>query len=135
MMFVVPVFTAKCQRLGDLVAGTIVVADHKTDLGSLRTDLTSQKITDSKFQFDVAVRIVPDHKILPLSKSCSNVGHRCQKATGKILSIVSSSRSPPACKSNVHRRTIAITSLAIYSPPNTPPTPQARIIWLSKRVL
>jgi len=52
-LYLVPLLTGKSQRLGDLVAGTIVVNDEKAELGTLREELTGQKIVDSQFRFDV----------------------------------------------------------------------------------
>jgi len=54
-MFIVPLMTKKCRRLGDLVAGTIVVSDEKTDLGTLREQLSSQRTVGNKFQFDATM--------------------------------------------------------------------------------
>jgi uncharacterized RDD family membrane protein YckC len=53
IFYVVPLFTKKTQRLGDLVAGTIVVVDEKADLGSTRDELGALKAVDSQFRFDV----------------------------------------------------------------------------------
>ncbi|HEY2882471.1 MAG TPA: RDD family protein [Pirellulales bacterium] len=55
MFYIVPLLTAKGQRLGDLVAGTVVVADEPAELGGLRDQLSGQKTTESRFQFDATV--------------------------------------------------------------------------------
>jgi uncharacterized RDD family membrane protein YckC len=53
-LFIVPLVTEKGQRLGDLVAGTVVVTDAKTELGGLRDQLTAERISERRFQFDAA---------------------------------------------------------------------------------
>ena len=54
ILYIVPLVTAKGQRLGDLVAGTVVVTDAKTELGGLRDQLAAQRISERRFQFDAA---------------------------------------------------------------------------------
>jgi uncharacterized RDD family membrane protein YckC len=54
-LYIVPVMTKNSQRLGDLVAGTIVVVDEKAELGGLREDLSARKVVESQFQFDATV--------------------------------------------------------------------------------
>ena len=51
-MWVVPLFTSRSQRIGDLTAGTIVVCDEGTDAISVR-ELASRKYADCRFHFDV----------------------------------------------------------------------------------
>jgi uncharacterized RDD family membrane protein YckC len=55
VFFIVPLMTAKGQRLGDLVAGTVVVADEPATISDLREQLTAQQAANSQFQFDAAV--------------------------------------------------------------------------------
>jgi uncharacterized RDD family membrane protein YckC len=52
LLYIVPLVTSKTQRLGDLVAGTIVIVDEKAELGSMRDELGGQKALDSQFRFD-----------------------------------------------------------------------------------
>jgi uncharacterized RDD family membrane protein YckC len=52
-LYIVPLLTSKNQRLGDLVAGTLVVVDEKHELGTLRDELSQRRSVDAKFQFDV----------------------------------------------------------------------------------
>ncbi len=54
-LWIVPLFTAKTQRLGDLVAGTVVVVDEPAALGGMREQLASRRIADSRFQFDATM--------------------------------------------------------------------------------
>ncbi|HEX4143530.1 MAG TPA: RDD family protein [Pirellulales bacterium] len=53
-LWIVPLMTEKCQRLGDLVAGTIVVADQHAALGTLREELIARAGDQPQFRFDVA---------------------------------------------------------------------------------
>ena len=54
-LWIVPLVTAKGQRLGDLVAGTIVVADQRVTLGSFREELIARTADKRQFRFDTAV--------------------------------------------------------------------------------
>src|SRR5580704_14952142 len=53
-LWIVPLVTPKGQRLGDLVAGTIVVVDRQPQLGSLREELITQAPAERQFHFDHA---------------------------------------------------------------------------------
>lgn len=61
VLWIVPLLSAKSQRLGDMVAGTIVVQDDQTTLSPMRTTLAERASADSKFQFS----IVKLHKLRP----------------------------------------------------------------------
>ena len=52
IFFIVPVVTAKGQRFGDMVAGTLVIADEQPTIGDLRDQLTAMPAAERKFQFD-----------------------------------------------------------------------------------
>jgi uncharacterized RDD family membrane protein YckC len=54
-MWIVPLMTEKGQRLGDLVAGTIVVSDQRAALGTLREELIARAADQPQFRFDTAV--------------------------------------------------------------------------------
>ena len=54
-LWIVPLLTEKGQRLGDLVAGTIVVADQRAALGTLREELIARAADQPQFRFDAAV--------------------------------------------------------------------------------
>ncbi|HEY1785008.1 MAG TPA: RDD family protein [Pirellulales bacterium] len=54
-MWIVPLWTEKGQRLGDLVAGTIVVTDQHAALGTLREELIARAADQPQFRFDAAV--------------------------------------------------------------------------------
>jgi len=51
-LWLVPVFSARSQRLGDLVAGTVVVTDEKADFGGI-SELAERKYADCRYHFDV----------------------------------------------------------------------------------
>jgi len=51
-LWLVPLLSKKTQRLGDLVAGTVVIADQSTSVGGLREALAKRKSADSRFHFD-----------------------------------------------------------------------------------
>lgn len=53
VLWIVPLLSAKSQRLGDMVAGTIVVQDDQTTLSPVRTTLADRASADVKFQFSV----------------------------------------------------------------------------------
>lgn len=53
-LWIVPLVSAKSQRFGDMVAGTIVVSDRQDALGEVRTALSTRTAGEAKFQFDVA---------------------------------------------------------------------------------
>jgi uncharacterized RDD family membrane protein YckC len=54
ILFIVPVMTAKGQRFGDLVAGTVVVVDEPHEIGNLRDQMAALRIADSRYHFDAA---------------------------------------------------------------------------------
>ena len=53
-LWIVPVLSKKGQRLGDMVAGTIVVADKPAPLCRVREELADRVAADAKFRFDHA---------------------------------------------------------------------------------
>lgn len=54
VVWIVPVVTKKSQRLGDLVAGTIVVADRVENLNVVRSTLSARTAVDARFRFDAS---------------------------------------------------------------------------------
>ena len=54
-LWIVPLWTEKGQRLGDLVAGTIVVTDQPAALGTLREELIARATEQPQFRFDAGV--------------------------------------------------------------------------------
>lgn len=52
LLWIVPVFSGRSQRLGDLVAGTLVVADQTHELPFTRTRLAGRSAADAQFRFD-----------------------------------------------------------------------------------
>lgn len=55
MLWVVPLFTENQQRLGDLVAGTVVIADAPPIATGARQELAARKPSESHFRFDATV--------------------------------------------------------------------------------
>ncbi len=53
-LWIVPVLSAKSQRLGDMVAGTIVVNDDVQQVSNVREVLGSRSAQESRFRFDAA---------------------------------------------------------------------------------
>ena len=51
-LWIVPVLSARSQRFGDMVAGTVVVAEASDTLGEMRTALLRRPAAESKFRFD-----------------------------------------------------------------------------------
>jgi uncharacterized RDD family membrane protein YckC len=54
-LWIVPLVSRKSQRLGDMVAGTVVVIDKPEAIGNLREVLTRTDSVDAKFSFDAAM--------------------------------------------------------------------------------
>jgi uncharacterized RDD family membrane protein YckC len=52
ILWIVPLVTQRSQRLGDLVAGTIVVVDKIEKMTSVREALAARSPLESKFRFD-----------------------------------------------------------------------------------
>lgn len=52
MLWIVPLVSKKSQRLGDMVAGTILVSDEQAKLGGLRDRLLSRDAAEAVFRFD-----------------------------------------------------------------------------------
>ena len=52
LLWIVPLISKKSQRLGDMVAGTIVVTDDPEDISHVRSSLTSRNPAECRFQFD-----------------------------------------------------------------------------------
>jgi uncharacterized RDD family membrane protein YckC len=53
-LWVVPLVSGKSQRLGDMVAGTLVVSDKVTQLGGMREQLLARATADVVFRFSPA---------------------------------------------------------------------------------
>jgi len=54
LLWIVPVLSARGQRLGDMVAGTCVIREDSEELSEVRTDLAERKAADATFRFDHA---------------------------------------------------------------------------------
>ncbi|MCA9023850.1 MAG: RDD family protein [Planctomycetaceae bacterium] len=52
LLWIVPVLSSTGQRLGDMVAGTIVVAEENVELSSVRNQLAERSALESEFRFD-----------------------------------------------------------------------------------
>ncbi len=52
-LWIVPLLSKKSQRLGDMVAGTVVVVDKPEPLGDLRMVLSERPAVEARFTFDV----------------------------------------------------------------------------------
>ena len=55
VLWIVPVLSDSSQRLGDMVAGTIVVTDEPHEISSVRETLSSRPASESKFRISVAM--------------------------------------------------------------------------------
>ncbi len=53
LLWIVPLLSAKSQRLGDMVAGTIVIEQEVPKLTGVRSRLLERKAADATFRFDV----------------------------------------------------------------------------------
>lgn len=51
-LWVVPLLSAKGQRLGDMVAGTCVIREDVEELPEVRTELSERKVAEAAFRFD-----------------------------------------------------------------------------------
>lgn len=51
-LWIVPVLSAKSQRLGDMVAGTALISDEQQDLSNVRTELAERSVLESEFRFN-----------------------------------------------------------------------------------
>jgi uncharacterized RDD family membrane protein YckC len=51
-LWLVPLLSKKSQRLGDMVAGTVVVFDKPESISDLRLSLSQRPVGDAKFVFD-----------------------------------------------------------------------------------
>jgi uncharacterized RDD family membrane protein YckC len=52
VLWLVPLISARSQRFGDMVSGTIVVSDAPQELSDIRTTLSTQPATEARFRFD-----------------------------------------------------------------------------------
>ncbi len=52
LLWIVPLLSAKSQRLGDMVAGTIVIDQEVPKLTGVRSRLSERKAADATFRFD-----------------------------------------------------------------------------------
>jgi len=50
-LWIVPVLSARSQRAGDMVAGTVVVSDEQPDLSAVRIELAERSALESEFRF------------------------------------------------------------------------------------
>lgn len=53
-LWIVPVLSRRSQRLGDMVAGTVVVFDKPERLSLVREELAGRAAADARFRFDAA---------------------------------------------------------------------------------
>ncbi len=53
-MWIVPVLSARGQRTGDMVAGTVVVSEEQEELSAVRSQLAGRSALESEFRFDAA---------------------------------------------------------------------------------
>jgi uncharacterized RDD family membrane protein YckC len=53
-LWIVPVLSSRNQRIGDMVAGTVVVADNPRSLSDVRTRLAETSAAEAEFRFDHA---------------------------------------------------------------------------------
>ncbi|HEV8071083.1 MAG TPA: RDD family protein [Planctomycetaceae bacterium] len=55
VFWIVPLLSGRSQRFGDMVAGTLVVADAQDQIGDLRARLMGRDSQESRFRFDAAM--------------------------------------------------------------------------------
>jgi len=55
VLWIVPLLSGRSQRLGDMVAGTLVVAETQDRIGDLRAKLVARDSSESRFRFDAAM--------------------------------------------------------------------------------
>jgi uncharacterized RDD family membrane protein YckC len=55
VFWIVPLLSRRSQRFGDMVAGTLVVAEADDGVGSLRAQLAARDPSTSRFRFDAAM--------------------------------------------------------------------------------
>ena len=53
VLWVVPLLSARSQRFGDMIAGTIVIEDEPAKLAGPRQTLANRSAADARFRFDV----------------------------------------------------------------------------------
>lgn len=53
-LWIVPLLSARSQRIGDMVAGTVVVSDNPQGLTQVRTRLSDRSAAEAEFRFDRA---------------------------------------------------------------------------------
>jgi uncharacterized RDD family membrane protein YckC len=51
-LWIVPVMSQRGQRMGDMVAGTLVIGESKTKLSAVRTALSRRAADEAQFRFD-----------------------------------------------------------------------------------
>lgn len=51
LLWIVPLLSAKAQRAGDMVAGTVVISDEQQELSVVRTELAERSALESEFRF------------------------------------------------------------------------------------
>ncbi len=54
MLWIVPVLSARGQRIGDMVAGTCVIREDTEELPEVRAELSERKAIEGTFRFDQA---------------------------------------------------------------------------------
>ncbi|HXY36645.1 MAG TPA: RDD family protein [Planctomycetaceae bacterium] len=55
VLWIVPLLSSRSQRFGDMVAGTLVVAETQDRIGELRAKLMQRDSQESRFRFDAAM--------------------------------------------------------------------------------
>lgn len=55
IVWIVPVLSARSQRLGDMVAGTVVVVESQETLTDTRSRLLARPVSESRFRFDASM--------------------------------------------------------------------------------
>src|SRR3984885_4944643 len=55
LLWIVPLLSGRSQRFGDMVAGTLVVAEAQDQIGDLRARRVARDSSESRFRFDAAM--------------------------------------------------------------------------------
>jgi uncharacterized RDD family membrane protein YckC len=53
-LWIVPLLSVRAQRLGDMVAGTVLVSDEQLELSTVRTELAERPTLEGHFRFSAA---------------------------------------------------------------------------------
>ncbi len=89
LLWIVPAFAPRSQRLGDMLAGTLCISDEQKTLGSLREVLLARPATEREFRFDIgALNRARQTDIEAVERILENIPTMTEERQAYLLEII-----------------------------------------------